>query len=168
MTTVLTPWAEVFQRILAADRTTRFGAECGIVQSFDSSAQTVDVQIANRQVLPAAEEEDADVLEELPILNNVPVAYQRNSSFSVYFPLSAGDLVLVVFCDQDRNAWRTSGDVSDPLTTERNGLGGASRSLVCSPLRALSVVGLCPASAPTGAPPLTGSPERSGPAGLWP
>lgn len=125
MTRVRTPLSEAFRRVTESVLNSVHTAECGIVESFSSSTQTATLRLANRRVVPAAEEENEDVLEELPLLQNVPIVYPRGGGNSLYFPLSTGDLVLVVFLEQDRTGWRSGGDESEPITNDRHSLSGA-------------------------------------------
>ena len=97
----------------------------GIVKSYDSDAQTVDVQPALQRVIAAVDENSEDRSESLPILSAVPVMWPRSGGFFLHFPILAGDSVLLIFPEVDAGAWRVAGTESDPGTPERHGLSGA-------------------------------------------
>lgn len=97
----------------------------GIIVRYNHQTQTADIQPAVQRVIPALDEDEEDSVESLPVLPNVPVAFPRAGGFFLHFPLAVGDSVLVVFCEQDTNAWRNTGDEADPGSPERHGLSGA-------------------------------------------
>ena len=118
--------AEALRRILQSFSLDLHTAIPGIVRSYDPTTQTADIEPAIRRVLPAAnEDDDADETEALPILPSVPIVWPRAGGFFLHFPISPGDSVLVVFSEVDTNAWRASGDLSDPGVPTRHGLSGA-------------------------------------------
>lgn len=118
--------AEALRAILQSFALDLHVALPGIVRSYDAANQTAEVELAVQRVLPAADEDqDADTTEVLPILPSVPVAWPRGGPGFVHLPMAAGDSVLVVFSESDMNAWRESGDVSDPGVSTRHGLSGA-------------------------------------------
>lgn len=125
MTRPTTTLAESLRRVLSAARSEIHTAIPGIVRSYDAATQTADVEPGVLLPLPALSEESEDGRERLPILPSVPVAWPRAGGFFLHFPLSAGDTVLLVFCESDTGSFRGSGDVSDPGTPERHGLSGA-------------------------------------------
>jgi hypothetical protein len=84
----------------------------GRVKSYDGSKQTAEIVPVIRGVIGT---EDGDVLlEDLPVLPNVPVCWMRGGGYSLQFPLNVGDHGLVVFSDASPALWRTSGDTSEP------------------------------------------------------
>lgn len=63
--------------------------------------------------------------EELPEIYDVPVSWPILGSFQFTMPISIGDVVLVVFPDYDIQAWRSSGQQTDPGDARRHHLAGA-------------------------------------------
>lgn len=99
----------------------------GIVRSYNASEQTIEVQPAVREGLPSAtdDEDGPDTVVSYPVLVSVPVAFPRGGGMFIHFPLEEGDSVLLVFCEADLNAWRQTGDESDPGLDMRHSLSGA-------------------------------------------
>lgn len=121
--------AEILRRSLENDRLDIHTALPGVVRGYNANAQTADIALLVKRVVPAADDYEADTSEEYPTLKNVPVLQLRGADFFVYVPLAFGDNVLVLFCEADLNEWRRTGDVSDPGVGTRHGLSGA----VCIP-----------------------------------
>lgn len=121
--------AEALRRILESDRLDLHTGMPGRVRSFDRQAQTAEIELGLRRVIPAGDEDEDDQVEDYPILPDVPICYPRGGGFRISWPLSVGDHVWVMFSDGDLNAWRGSGSTSDPGVATRHGLSGA----VCYP-----------------------------------
>lgn len=118
--------ADMLRRVLESAATDLHVALPGIVRSYDAATQTADVEPAVRRVIAAVDEDDEeDRVERLPILPSVPVAWPRAGGHFLHWPMEAGDSVLLVFSEQDMNAWRSSGEVADPGVGGRHGLSGA-------------------------------------------
>lgn len=117
--------ADVIQRCLDTDRLDIHVSMPGRVRSYDRSKQTAEIELLLREVVPSAEDETPDTVREYPILPNVPVAYFKVGTFAIHADLSQGDPVWVIFSEADFNAWRATGEISDPGLGERHGLSGA-------------------------------------------
>lgn len=117
--------AEVLRRVLESERLDLHTALPGIVRSYDAEAQTADIRLAVRRVIPVGDEDEEDQTEAYPILPSVPVLMPRGGGYYVALPVEVGDTVLVVFCEADLNRWRETGAVSDPGLSTRHGLSGA-------------------------------------------
>lgn len=115
----------MIRRVLETDRLDVHVSLPGRVRSYDASKQTAEIELLLREVVPAAEDEDEDTVRSYPILPSVPVAYFKTGSFAIHASLAAGDAVWVMFCEADFNAWRASGEISDPGVSTRHGLSGA-------------------------------------------
>ena len=50
----------------------------------------------------------------VPIINNVPVCFPQNSTFSMTFPVKEGDYCLLVFAQRSLDLWKTDGGVVTP------------------------------------------------------
>lgn|SRR5574343_185229 len=100
----------------------------GKVKSYDADTQRADVELELQRLVPDGE--GGHVPQTLPVLPEVPVCFpQGGNGYFISFPLTAGDKVLVVFCDAPIGAWVAKGALSEPTTAEMHGLGGA----VCYP-----------------------------------
>ena len=92
----------------------------GIVQSFDSTKQTVTVKLAIREMvsLEGKPYENLDI----PILQDVPIYMPRAGNFVLTMPVKVGDECLVVFGDNCIDSWWESGKVSNQLDYRRHDL----------------------------------------------
>ena len=95
----------------------------GAVQSYDATTKTCEIELQTKRMLEKAD--GTYVSEELPILTNVPVAYQGSSDFVTAYTLSPGDTGWVMFSETSLDQWRTKGEVTSPSDIERHGLSGA-------------------------------------------
>ena len=64
----------------------------------------------------------APVIDGMPELHDVPVAWPRGGGHTMYMPLEAGDSVLLIFCEQDFGPWRLLGSAQAPAILRRHGL----------------------------------------------
>lgn len=92
----------------------------GIVQSFDSTKQTVTVKLAIREMV-SLEGNPYENLE-IPILQDVPIYMPRAGNFVLTMPVTVGDECLVVFGDNCIDGWWESGKVSNQLDYRRHDL----------------------------------------------
>jgi hypothetical protein len=88
----------------------------GEVQAFDAAAQTVDVQPVVSSVL--VDRDGNRLVESLPLLTSVPVAFPRAGGYFISMPVAKGDTVLLVCADTSIAKWRETGRVSTPTKTE--------------------------------------------------
>lgn len=87
----------------------------GIIQSFDATKQTAVVQVAVlRQVVDATATPPVFVNKPYPILLDVPVFANRGGTGFLTFPITAGDLCLVLFNDRDYDSFWATGNVQEP------------------------------------------------------
>jgi hypothetical protein len=86
----------------------------GRVVSYDAAAQTAHVQplLKWQAFLPGMARSVVD----LPVLPDVLVCHPRAGTKGMHYPLSEGDLVLLVFCSRSIASWRAGspGTVADP------------------------------------------------------
>jgi hypothetical protein len=78
------------------------------VLSYDSTAQTVDVEPCLRR--PVRDESGDWVVETVPRLQSVPVAFPRAGEFVLHLPQSEGDYVFLVFPQWSLDEWHRSGE----------------------------------------------------------
>jgi len=107
------------------------------VESYDSSEQRVSVKPIVRRA--AILEDDTRDAESLPIIEGVPVLFPGAGSFKITFPISKGDIVLLIFSEGSLDKWLDTGAVDvDPDDDRRNALTDA-----------IAIPGLLPFAAPT-------------------
>ncbi len=93
----------------------------GIVQSFNSTKQTITVRLAIREKITDAESRIVEDVE-VPILLDVPIAVPRAGGFSLTLPVQEGDECLVVFGDNCFDAWYQSGGIQNQIDRRRHDL----------------------------------------------
>lgn len=83
------------------------------VEEYFPDEQKVDVKpLIKRRIVG---EEGEELLEELPIIPDVPVRFPRNANFFMTFPLAPGDLVMLVFAERSLDNWLAgTGEDTDP------------------------------------------------------
>lgn len=92
----------------------------GIIQSFNSSTQTVTVQLALREQLASTKE-----WINIPILLDVPIVLPRSGGFCITMPIAKGDECLVVFADMCIDAWFSYGGIQNQIEKRRHDLSDA-------------------------------------------
>lgn len=100
-----------------------FGIHCClpcIVQSFDSSRMTVDVQPTVRERI--IQESGQITYMQYPLLINVPVVFPQGGGNYITFPVSPGDECLVIFSDNAIDNWWVSGGIQNPIEQRRHDL----------------------------------------------
>jgi hypothetical protein len=85
----------------------------GRIESYDASKQEADVKPLIKRLLATAEGEE--LLEELPIIPDVPVQMPRGGGFFASFPLQQGDHVLLIFSERSIDNFQAGDGIdSDP------------------------------------------------------
>ena len=79
----------------------------GIIQSVDLTAMTCEVQLAIQGV--SMDSTGAENWQNLPIIPDVPIVFPSGGGFTISFPLSEGDEVLVVFASRAIDSWWQNG-----------------------------------------------------------
>jgi hypothetical protein len=92
------------------------------VERYDPATQLADCQPLIKRPVQG---EDAEVVETLPVIPNVPVAWPRAGNWFLSLPLSKGDTVLVVFCERSLDQWLERGGIVDPGDLRTHSLDGA-------------------------------------------
>ena len=85
----------------------------GRIETYDPETQKCSVKptIKRRVVMMDGQE----TLEELPVIPDVPVVFQRSTEFFLSFPLRRGDLVAIHFAERSLDAWLSgAGEDTDP------------------------------------------------------
>lgn len=85
----------------------------GIIQSFNASAVTAEVQLSIKGVVQAPD--GTAKFTDLPLLVDVPVHFPRGGNCTLTFPVADGDECLVVFSARCIDGWWQSGGVQAPM-----------------------------------------------------
>ncbi len=95
----------------------------GRVERYDATKQVVDVIPELKRAV--SDGEGGYVLEQLPVLPNVPVCFPRAGGFFISFPIQKGDKVAVMFAERSIAAWKQKGESVDPGDRRMHPLAGA-------------------------------------------
>lgn len=95
----------------------------GKVEKVSSDGQRVDVLPQLKRAV--SDGEGGYVIEDLPVIPNVPVAFPRAGGFFVSFPIARGDMVLLVFAERSVKAWMRQGQAVDPGDRRMHPFDGA-------------------------------------------
>lgn len=95
----------------------------GIIQKYDAGAQTAEVLPAVKNVYQDVD--GVEVVEDFPVLPDVPIAFPRSGKYFVSFPLARGDTVTLIFGERSTDQWWGTGRVSDPGDLRRFSLSDA-------------------------------------------
>ena len=91
-----------------------------IVQEYDSSKRTVDVQPAIRERYVG---EDGKIqYVNYPLLVNVPVCFPSAGGYHIHFPIKRGDECIVIFSDLSYDNFWLHGNVQNPVEQRRHDL----------------------------------------------
>jgi hypothetical protein len=96
----------------------------GRIEEWDATTQKASVKPLIKRLIAA--DDGSEILEELPIITDVPVVFPRSSEFFVSFPMTKGDLVLLIFCERSIDVWLSgNGDDTNPDDFRRHDLSDA-------------------------------------------
>jgi len=126
MTTTRTPdLAELLEAVQADLQRRMHVAIPGRVESYDSESQTADVQPMVNEAFVA--DDGTEVVETMPIVQDVPVVFPRGGGFFISWPLQKGDFVQLLVNDRSVDLYRESdgGRPVDPVLLHRNDLTDA-------------------------------------------
>lgn len=100
----------------------------GIIQSFNSTEQTVTVQIAIREKINL---DGNETWVDIPQLLDVPIVIPRAGGYCLTLPIQPGDECLVIFGDMCIDAWWQSGGVQNQIDCRRHDLSDGFAILGC-------------------------------------
>ncbi len=114
---------DLIQRALESRLGDVYTALPGRVESYDPVTQCADISPQVKRPLPTSEGDT--VYEALPVVTNVPICFPRGGGFTVSWPISVGDTVLLVCTTYAIGLWRASGEVAEAGDIRLHGLGSA-------------------------------------------
>lgn len=120
--TVTPELAEVIEAAIESSLIDVHTALPGKVQAYDPTTQTATIELQIKRTLPKAD--GTYTIEDLPLLENVPVQFTRTAAFALTVPLAAGDQGLVVFSEMSLDQWRSKGTNTSPGDIGRHTLTG--------------------------------------------
>jgi len=91
----------------------------GIIQAFDSTKQTVTVQVAIREKISI---NGSLSWETIPLLVDVPIVLPKAGNFVLTMPIKKGDECLVIFQDCCYDAWWQSSGTQNQIDLRRHDL----------------------------------------------
>ncbi len=94
-----------------------------VVVSYDATKQRVSVQPLIKQA--RRDQTDERVVDELPVITDVPVEFPGSGAFSITWPIKKGDTGMLQFCEGSIDKWKTRGGVVDPNDDRRFNLSDA-------------------------------------------
>jgi len=116
--------AEVLRMAIAGALEDVHVALPGQITEWNPAQQKASVKPLVKRLVAA--EDGSEILEELPIITDVPVMFPRSSQFFFSLPLAPGDFVLLVFCERSIDVWLSGqGDDANPDDFRRHDLSDA-------------------------------------------
>ena len=112
-------FAEALSEVIEARLLDLHTALPGRIKSYDPATQTAEVIPAVKRAIIG---DAGKVIEDLPIIPNVPIAWPRGGCCYIHFPLREGDHVLLVFSEAATGLWRETGQTSEPGDLARHDL----------------------------------------------
>lgn len=95
----------------------------GSVVSYDRETQRASIQPLLKT--PYKDPEGDRQVEQIPIINGVPVVFVGSGSFSLTWELAAGDTGFLMFAEASIDKWKTRGGEVDPIDDRRFSLSDA-------------------------------------------
>lgn len=87
----------------------------GTVVTYSNGRATV--RPGTHKLIPALDDDDTDLVEEQPAIQDVPVIWPRGRNFQIAGTLVPGDPVLLICLDRDASSWRRTGQPAEPDDT---------------------------------------------------
>lgn len=112
--------AKTFKDMLNALKAGFWVALPCVVDSYDSDKVTIKAQPTIR--IPMRKEDGTISMEEIPLLQDVPVMFTRGGGCVITHPIKKGDECLVVFADRCIDVWWQNGDIQNPFDNRKHDL----------------------------------------------
>lgn len=103
----MTPLPQIFNNSVWSILSGIHTALPGIVKSYDPITNKATIQPALNKAYESGEIP-------MPILENVPIMFQSGVNFSINFPITEGDYVLLIFCERSIDLWKSVGGQVTP------------------------------------------------------
>lgn len=123
MSTATPTWTRVLTDCIDARLSDVHTSIPGRVESYDSSTQRASVQPLLKRGYE--DEEGERQVEILPVIQDVPIVFPGSGSYADTFPISKGDIVLLVFMENSIDRWLSVGGLIDPSDDRRFALSDA-------------------------------------------
>lgn len=94
----------------------------GIINSFNSDEQTVEVSLVDKRVIQTTEGER---LFDFPVITDCPIVINKPSRGGFTSPITAGDTCLVLFNDRNMDSWLEDGLIQKPETNRSHAITDA-------------------------------------------
>jgi len=92
----------------------------GIIESFDNSTQTANIQPAIKRIVTIENIETITYTSEnYPLLVNVPVVFPGGGDWFITFPVKKGDECLLFSMERSIGNWKKNGGIQDPSNYKR-------------------------------------------------
>lgn len=114
---------KTFQDMLNALKAGFWVATPCIVESYDSDKVTITAYPAIK--IPMRKQDGTISMEEIPILQDVPVMFTRGGGCTITHPIKKGDECFVVFADRCIDVWWQNGGVQPPFDNRKHDLSDA-------------------------------------------
>lgn len=97
------------------------------VEAFDAAAGTCDVQPLLRRAYVHPDDDDRELLLDLPVISAVPIHYAAGGGWAITFPLERGDIVYLTFAERSLDRWKEAQPLQrvDPVEASLHPLAGA-------------------------------------------
>lgn len=125
----MTTWAEAIRLAVRSQLNIVHTAFPGIIVEYDFATQKAVVQPALRKVYLKEGTPESPAVQDMPILNSVPVIFPRSGSTGISFPINAGDSCLIVISERAIDNWVNEGGQVTPNDPRQFNLSDA----VCIP-----------------------------------
>jgi hypothetical protein len=99
----------------------------GQIVSFDAATSTCSVKPCIKRKLSNG------TIQELPVIQNVPICYPQGGGAIISFPLAVNDPCLIIFNERSLDIWWTKGGIVDPLDARKHNLSDAVVIPGCMP-----------------------------------
>ena len=86
----------------------------GNIIDYDHTTQKASVQPAIRKVYQTKDEQGNFLVRDMPVLNSVPVIFQRSGATAIYFPVNPGDSCLILISERSLDEWINQGGQVTP------------------------------------------------------
>lgn len=124
MTSRIVTLASLLDEVRRSTRESMYCALPASIVAYTPATQRADVKPQLKHTVRDALE-NKELVEDLPILCDVPIMFQRFGGFMLTMPVAVGDTVLLVFTDRSIDKWKTNGGNVDPIDLRAHDISDA-------------------------------------------